>query len=103
MASVGFVDPKLIMGDSASRATDIYSLGAILHWALTGASIHPGIDGIDPMMAVRSVLRNTPHVRREDLSAAEADVVLACIDADPERRPRTALEVAELIDALGGH
>ncbi len=102
MASVGFVDPRLIMGDSASRATDIYSLGAILHWVLTGAHIHPGVDGADPMMAVRSVLRNAPHVQRDLLTPGEADLILACTDVAPERRPQTALEVGELIDSLGG-
>ncbi len=101
MASIGFVDPKLIMGDPASRATDIYSLGAILHWALTGKHIHPGVDGADPMMAVRSVLRQPPHVQRESLSAEEADLILACTAANPEHRPPTALEVAALIDSLG--
>ncbi|HEY4331759.1 MAG TPA: serine/threonine-protein kinase [Ilumatobacteraceae bacterium] len=102
MASIGFVDPKLIMGDAASRASDIYSLGAIVHWALTGQSVHAGIDGIDPMMAVRSVLKNPAHVLRDQLSPAEADVILACIDPNVESRPATALEVAILIESLEG-
>ena len=103
MASIGFVDPRLIMGDAASRATDIYSLGAILHWALTGQHIHPGVEGVDPMMAVRSVLRQPPHVQRELLSVDEADVILACTASNPEHRPQTALEVAALIDSLGAN
>jgi serine/threonine protein kinase len=102
MASIGFVDPKLIMGDSASRASDIYSLGAVLHWTLTGHHVHAGIDGVDPMMAVRAVLRNAPHVHRDLLTAEEADVILACIADDPAQRPATALEVASLIDSLEG-
>lgn len=100
MASIGFVDPKLITGDSASRASDIYSLGAILHWALTGKHIHPGIDGADPMMAVRSVLRQPPHIERDLLSVDEADLILACTSANVEQRPTTALEVANLIESL---
>ena len=103
MASIGFVDPRLIMGDGANRATDIYSLGAILHWALTGQHIHPGVEGVDPMMAVRSVLRQPPHVQRELLSVDEAEVILACTASNPEHRPQTALEVAALIDSLGAN
>ncbi len=103
MASIGFVDPRLIMGDAASRATDIYSLGAILHWVLTGHHIHPGVEGVDPMMAVRSVLRQPPHVQRELLSVDEAEVILACTASNPEHRPQTALEVATLIDSLGAN
>ncbi|MCU1396140.1 MAG: serine/threonine protein kinase [Ilumatobacteraceae bacterium] len=100
MASIGFVDPKLITGDSASRASDIYSLGAMLHWVLTGKHIHPGVEGVDPMMAVRSVLREPPHVDRDLLSPGEADIVLACTSPNIEQRPRTALEVATMIDSL---
>ena len=100
MASIGFVDPKLITGDAASRASDIYSLGAVLHWALTGKHIHPGVEGVDPMMAVRSVLRQPPHVHRELLTPEEADLVLACTSANVEQRPATALEVAVLIESL---
>jgi len=100
MASIGFVDPKLITGDTASRASDIYSLGAVLHWALTGKHIHAGVEGVDPMMAVRSVLRQPPHVHRDLLTADEADLVLACTSANVEQRPSTALEVAVLIEAL---
>ncbi len=103
MASIGFVDPKLIMGDSASRASDIYSLGAILHWSLTGHHVHPGLDGTDPMMAVRAVLRHPAHVQRELLTADEADLILACISENPEHRPATALEVATIIDSLEAH
>ena len=100
MASIGFVDPKLITGDTASRASDVYSLGAILHWALTGKHIHPGVEGVDPMMAVRSVLRQPPHVQRELLTPDEADLILACTSANVEQRPATALEVAVLIESL---
>lgn len=100
MASIGFVDPRLITGHNASRASDIYSLGAILHWTLTGKHIHPGVEGVDPMMAVRSVLRQPPHVERNLLSIDEAELILACTAAQPEQRPATALEVAALIDSL---
>ncbi|MCU1367269.1 MAG: tyrosine protein kinase [Ilumatobacteraceae bacterium] len=100
LASIGFVDPKLITGDTASRASDIYSLGAILHWVLTGKHIHPGIEGVDPMMAVRSVLRQPPHVERDLLSADEADLILACTSANGDHRPQTALELASLLDSL---
>lgn len=103
IASVGFVDPALIRGGSASRATDIYSLGAVLHWALTGQHVHGGLAGADPMMAIRAVLRDPPSVRRELLSAPAADLVLACIDDDPTCRPSTALEVATLLDSLEDH
>lgn len=100
MASIGFVDPKLIMGDSASRASDIYSLGAVLHWALTGQTVHAGLDDTDPMMAIRSVLRHPAHVQRDHLTSNEADLITACIADNIEARPATALELVTLIESL---
>ena len=100
MASIGFVDPKLIMGGSASRASDIYSLGAVLHWALTGQTVHAGLDDADPMMAIRSVLRNPARLQRDSLTPAEANVIDTCIADDITARPATALDVVALIESL---
>lgn len=102
MGSLGFQDPALLLGESASRATDIYSLGATLHHVLTGQHLFPKLDPNDPMMAVRTVLRDAPHLRRELLTPDEADLIAACIDKRHDVRPATALEFAHLVDALGG-
>lgn len=100
IGSVGFVDPALIRGESASRASDIYSLGAILHWALTGRHLHPGVDGADPMLAVRAVLGHPPELATAQLSDAEREAVEQMIDDDHARRPPTASAVAALIERL---
>ena len=36
VTSIEYTDPALIQGAAPSRATDIFSLGAVLHRALTG-------------------------------------------------------------------
>jgi eukaryotic-like serine/threonine-protein kinase len=99
MSSLGFVDPALITGASAGRSTDVYSLGSLLHFALTGRSVHAGVADVEPMMAVREVLRRPPVVDREALTASEADLVESCVAHDPDARPPTAAAVADLIDA----
>jgi serine/threonine protein kinase len=101
-ASIGFMDPGQLTGDSAGRASDIYSLGATLHWVLTGKYLHPKLDPNDPMLAVRTVLRHPPHVDRESLTPGEADLIASCIDRNVAARPATAEELAALIDSLGG-
>ena len=52
-----------------------------------------------PMMAMRAVLAGTPQVD-PSLGPQEAALINACVDPDLSHRPRTALEVAERIDAL---
>jgi len=95
--SVEFMHPTLLYGEPASRATDIWSLGATLHRALAKTSLYGEIPQ-DPLLAVRTVLRTKPHVAPE-LTEQEAELVLDCL-AEPGRQPATAEVVAERIAAI---
>lgn len=99
LPSVGYVDPACIRGEPPSRATDVYSIGATLHFALTATPIHPNLPEDDAVMAVRRVLRDAPHLS-PSLDAASAEIIRACLDPDPVARPATALELAELLGGL---
>jgi serine/threonine protein kinase len=101
-ASLGFNDPSQLLGEPASRATDIFSLGATLHWVLTGTHLFPNLDPNDAMLAVRTVLRHPPHVQRERLSPDEADLIAASVDRNIDARPPTADAFADLLDAIQG-
>jgi hypothetical protein len=52
-----------------------------------------------PMMAMRAVLSRSP-VAAPSLSEEERALVEACVSGDFVQRPRTALDVAERIEAL---
>ena len=54
--SVAYIDPAVLAGEVASPASDIWSLGATLHFALTGAGVHGDLPVHDPLLAVRRVL-----------------------------------------------
>ena len=97
--SVGYIDPAFLKGESPSRATDIYALTATLHFALTGASIHPGLPENDSMLAVRRVLRDTATISA-DLDDEARALIVANLDADPASRLATAELLADRIDAL---
>jgi hypothetical protein len=51
------------------------------------------------MMAMRAVLSRSPQAS-PSLSPEERAVVEACVSGDFAQRPRTALDVAERIEAL---
>lgn len=99
-ASLGFVDPHLLLGEAASRATDIYSLGATLHRVLTGHHLHPHLDSGDVLLALRTVLSRPPIIQRDHLSAEEADLVAACVDPRVQARPPTAEVFVHLVERL---
>ena len=99
IGAVEYVDPAMLAGGSPSRLTDVYSLGMTLHRALAGRGMFGDIPADKPMMAMRAVLAGSPKVD-PSLGSVEAMLIKACVDPDLSHRPRTALEVAERIDAL---
>lgn len=98
--SAEFIDPAVILGKEASRASDIWSLGASLHRALTGISIWGEIPE-DPTLAVRFVLNGQPRLHT-NLEAADAEVLKPCLALDAGDRYKTAAELADRIDAVLG-
>ncbi len=100
-ASVEFIDPALIRGEAPSRASDVYSLGATLHWALSGTGLYGELPADDTLVAMRRVL-SRPAVISASLDPEAQAVVAAAISEDRTARPPTALELAVRIEALDG-
>lgn len=99
-SNLQYVDPMLIAGEQPSRASDVWSLGATLHVALTGRHIYYGTTA-DLISALR--VAGAGHAIIDDsLTADEAALVSQCLARDPADRPPTALEVAERIERLLG-
>ena len=94
-----FTDPAIMLGASASRASDIWSLGASLHFAMTGVGVYGKLPSSEPLMLVRSILASTPGVSA-DLQEPAARLIRSCIDTDLRSRPKTADEVADRISGL---
>ncbi len=98
IGSVEFVDPELIRGGRASRASDVWSLGATLHRALTGRSIYGALPESDPLLALRHVLKTPPRV--DPALDGEVAAVVSATLAPAGERVATAGEVADRLDAL---
>jgi serine/threonine-protein kinase len=94
-----FVDPQLMRGRPAGRASDIWSLGVTLHLALSGHGLFPALVSADPFTAVRMYLRSRPEPG-EDLSDRERAVVVRAVHPDPAGRHATAADFAEAVEEL---
>ena len=94
-----FVDPELMRGRPAGRASDIWSLGVALHLVLTGHGLFPALVSADPFTAIRIYLRSQPEPG-EDLSDGERAVVVTALHPDPARRFRTAGDFADAVEEV---
>jgi serine/threonine-protein kinase len=89
-----YMSPERCRGKSATPASDIYSLGAILFELVTG---QPPFDADTPLAVMYMHVREPlPSVREIDpyLPAAIDDVIFHAMAKDPEDRYPTAVELA---------
>ncbi len=96
MGAIEYLAPEVIQGRPASRASDIWALGATLHRVLTGESIFPSLPSDSLVEALRFLLNERP-VMGDALRNGERRIIEAAVAADPADRPSTAGELAAAI------
>jgi tetratricopeptide (TPR) repeat protein len=95
-----YMPPEQAMGGDITAQADLYSVGAMLYEMVTG---RPPFTG-DDMVAVIGQHINTPPVspnwHRPDLPPALAALIMRLLEKDPQRRPASATEVLQMLEAL---
>ncbi|MBI2168033.1 MAG: protein kinase [Actinobacteria bacterium] len=99
LGALEFIEPGILRGEPAGRASDIWSLGGTLHRTLSGQSIYEGPAPEDIVSAIRSILTTAPTVSGM-LPPGEAALVQQCLAEDRADRFATALEFAERLEEL---
>lgn len=99
IGSVEYIDPAILSGERAGRASDLWSIGVTLHRAITGEGVYGELPETEPLVAIRKVLSSDP-VLSDSLRPEERELVASLLAPDAADRPATALEVAERINAL---
>lgn len=87
--------PELVAGHALSPASDIFSLGAVLAFAATGSD--PYGTGSRQVLLYRAA-HEQPCL--DGVPASLIDVIAACLDKDPARRP-SAAKLPALFHATG--
>ncbi len=99
LGTPAYMAPEMALGQRIDSRTDIYALGCVAYYLLTGEQVFTG----DTVMAV--VMQHVqaaplPPSQRTELPipAALDQLVLACLAKGPDARPQSA---AQLLESLG--
>ena len=86
MGTATYVSPEVILGNGASKASDIYSAGVILYEMLVGVPPFGGTSSFDVLQAHLIDKPPDPAVLREDLPSSVSYVIKKTLKKKPEER-----------------
>jgi serine/threonine-protein kinase len=98
--------PAYIAPESAAYSrydarSDIYSLGAVAYWLVTGKTVFDAPSG-NAMIAAQ--IRDTPvppSLRTEVPVPTQLEtIIMACLAKNPDERPQTAQQLSRMLDAV---
>jgi serine/threonine-protein kinase len=87
-----FMAPEVILdvADTDHRV-DLYALGCVAYWLLTGKLVFQGKNGVEVMFHHAHTPAPRPSTASEQpIPAALEDLVMECLEKDPARRPGSA-------------
>jgi serine/threonine-protein kinase len=96
-----YMAPEMALGKhGVDGRSDIYSLGCVAYWLLTGHLVFDG-NGALPVLLAHIQEKPVPPSQRGELEIpAELErIVLACLAKNPDHRPQSAGELAAVLSA----
>ncbi len=100
-----YIAPEMVRGDRiADHRVDIYTLGCVAYWLLTGRLVFQAANAIQLMYQHANAIPVPPSQLSEfEVPEALDSAILACLAKFPEERPQSAAELSgRLLAALPG-
>jgi eukaryotic-like serine/threonine-protein kinase len=96
-----YMAPEMAMGETVDGRTDIYALGCVAYFLLTGRPVFEAESAIR-MVAQHLQSEPVPPSRRSELEVPpELDrIILQCLAKRPEDRPQTAAALSKLLEQV---
>jgi serine/threonine protein kinase len=98
-----FMAPEQAMGTQVDGRADIYAIGCVAYWLLTGQFVFTA-DSPMGLVIQHAQARPVPPSARTSLIIPRAldDLVLSCLAKEPADRPRSARELGHRLTQVGG-
>jgi serine/threonine-protein kinase len=98
-----FMAPEQAMGRAVDGRTDIYSLGCVAFWLLTGEPVFTADNPMGLLVDHAKTPPEPPSARTSrPIPAALDALVLACLAKDPAGRPQSARELSRRLSEVAG-
>ena len=98
----GYMAPEVVLGATdTDHRVDLYALGCVAYWLLTGTMVFEGENPMQVMMQHAQAEPKRPSDRVDlPIPAALEALVMECLEKDPARRPAGAEVVRNRLDAV---
>jgi serine/threonine-protein kinase len=98
----GFMAPEVVLGSATTdHRVDLYSLGCVAYWLLTGKLVFEGNTPMEVMIEHARTPATRPSMRGElAIPPAFEDLVMECLEKDPARRPANAEAIIARLDLI---
>ena len=98
-----YLPPEIILGkESIDGRADLYSLGCVAYWLLTGQMVFDSPKPIEVLMQHVQASPVAPSKRSEVPISKELDeIVLSCLHKSPQQRPASASHLWRLLGEAG--
>lgn len=100
VSSLETMEPGLVRGETSARASDIWSLGATLHWGLTGLGVFTDMPESSLIAVLRHIMTATPTIADAGIPDEVREVLMRCLDPDRMARYGTAEALADDLDRV---
>jgi serine/threonine-protein kinase len=103
MGTPAYMAPEMALGDRVDARADLYALGCVAYYLLTGEQLFTGDTVLKLITQHLHASPVPPSLRTElPIPAALERLVLACLAKNPDERPQTARQLAQSLDAIDG-
>lgn len=94
------ISPEAAQSKEVTAASDIYSLGCVAYWLLTGRQVFEAPNVMSLLLKHISKAPPPPSEFNPQIPQPLEDLVLRCLAKKPEDRPSDANDLGELLESL---
>jgi serine/threonine-protein kinase len=96
-----FMAPEQVLGSAVDGRSDIYAVGCLAYWLVTGHLVFSGRNAMETMVQHAHDAPVPPSARTEmEIPPALDAIILSCLAKDPSARPSSADALSEALASV---